>query len=83
MSDKKTRKAKKLKPTMRLFYLKRLEDVSGISGTGIIAEGVEFSNGEFALHWISQFDFITTGRSIKALIEVHGHEGKTILEYYE
>lgn len=76
-------KKKKLKSGMRLFYLYRTEDVSGVSGEGIIAEGVEFSNGEFALHWTSQFDFITTGRSIKALIEVHGHEGRTEIKYYE
>jgi len=77
------RKPKESKTAMRLFCLKRQEDVSGVSGVGIIAEGVEFSNGEFALHWLSQYDFITTGRSIKALIEVHGHDGKTVIEYYE
>ena len=31
---------------MNSFILRRLEDVSGVSGTGVVAEGVEFSNGK-------------------------------------
>jgi hypothetical protein len=34
---------------MRLFLLIRNEDVSGVSGTGIVAEGVEFSDGTVAM----------------------------------
>jgi hypothetical protein len=37
---------------MRLFSLVRDEDVSGISGTGPIAEGVEFTDGSVALRWL-------------------------------
>ena len=29
----------------KMFYLKRVEDESGISGTGRIAQGVIFDNG--------------------------------------
>lgn len=81
--SQKKKRAKKPKCAMRRFYLKRIEDVSGVSGEGYIAEGVEFTNGEFALHWTSQYDFVTTGRSLKALSEVHGHEGRTVIEYYD
>lgn len=35
---------------IRRFIL-RSEDVSGTSGTGVVAEGVEFSNGQVAIHW--------------------------------
>ena len=30
---------------MRAFVLRRHKDETGVSGTGIAAEGVEFSNG--------------------------------------
>lgn len=36
---------------MRVFELERLEDVSGISGTGIVAQGVEFDNGKVCIAW--------------------------------
>lgn len=37
----------------KLFYLHRVEDDSGISGTGRIAQGVIFDNGKVALTWLS------------------------------
>jgi len=38
---------------MKKFWLKRIEDFSGISGTGIVAEGVIFSNGKAILSWLT------------------------------
>ena len=38
---------------MRTFILNRLEDESGISGTGIVAEGIQFSTGKCAIGWCS------------------------------
>ena len=34
---------------IKRFRFKRTEDVSGISGTGIVAEGVEFTNGKVVM----------------------------------
>lgn len=34
---------------MRTFLLVRTYDVSGVSGTGIAAEGIEFTDGAVAL----------------------------------
>jgi hypothetical protein len=76
-------KSKKLKTGMRLFYLKRATDVSGTSGTGIVAEGVEFTNGQCVLHWFGSFSSIAIYPTLKELINIHGHGGKTIVEYYE
>jgi hypothetical protein len=39
---------------MRQFHLVRTEDISGVSGTGHIAEGVVFSNGWCVLRWVSE-----------------------------
>lgn len=61
---------------MRRFYLKRGEDISGMSGLGKIAEGVEFSNGRVALIWLSEFETTSQYSSITALEKVHTHNGQ-------
>lgn len=38
---------------MRRFAMKRERDVSGISGTGIVLEGVLFSTGVVVIHWLT------------------------------
>lgn len=35
----------------RRFHLVRDDDETGISGTGVVAEGIEFSNGMCAACW--------------------------------
>jgi len=62
---------------MRRFELHRGADVSGISGTGIVAEGVEFTNGMCAITWNSPHRTVTFSESIKSVGAVHGHEGST------
>jgi len=37
---------------MRRFLLVRDCDPSGVSGTGIVAEGVQFSDGTAVMHWL-------------------------------
>lgn len=65
----------------RLFTLVRTEDVSGTSGTGIVAEGVEFSDGSVVLHWISQYKSHELLDSIRVVELIHGHEGRTKVVY--
>ena len=67
------------KSTARLFTLVRDEDVSGTSGTGVVAEGVEFSSGQVALHWLSQLEVVSVYANVKTVLQVHGHDGKTRL----
>jgi len=38
---------------MRSFTLRREEDVSGVSGTGIVLEGTLFSTGVVVVHWLT------------------------------
>lgn len=73
---------------IRTFILKRDEDVSGVSGTGVVAEGVEFSDGTVALRWTSQnpTSVVFHDNGIESVLLVHGHGGKTQIEwtsYYE
>lgn len=38
---------------MRCFTLRREQDVSGVSGTGVVLEGVVFSTGAVVIHWLT------------------------------
>lgn len=69
--------------TARAFLLIRDEDVTGISGTGVVAEGVEFSDGVVALRWTSQFptSVVFHERGIESVKAIHGHNGKTRIEW--
>lgn len=66
---------------MRRFHFLRLEDASGISGCGVVAEGVIFSNGKVALEWLSNHASINLYDSIDDVEFVHGHEGRTKIIY--
>lgn len=63
------------KPT--LFDLIRDTDVSGVSGTGKVAEGVIFSDGHAAVHWLGTWPTTTPHPSIASIKAVHGHGGAT------
>lgn len=68
---------------MRRFILRRNEDVSGLSGTGVVVEGVEFSNGWVALTWRTPLTSVCFYPSVKVAAEIHGHEGATVLEWID
>jgi len=38
---------------VRRFHLRRIEDESGVSGTGIVTEGIQFSDGTCAMRWMT------------------------------
>ena len=38
---------------MRRFTMRRERDVSGVSGTGTVLEGVQFSTGVVVIHWLT------------------------------
>jgi hypothetical protein len=62
---------------MRLFELYRDEDETGVSGTGLIAEAVEFSDGTVAMRWRTAYNSTAIYDSISDLDKIHGHNGKT------
>ena len=71
------------KSQMRRFILQRNEDHSGVSGTGIVAEGVVFTNGYAALTWLTHLGCHAIYHSIDVLMKIHGHEGKTVLVWVD
>ena len=67
----------------RPFVLYRREDVSGVSGTGVVAQGVEFQDGTVALRWLSAWptSVVFHERGMEAVKAVHGHNGSTVVLY--
>lgn len=68
---------------MRRFHLVRSEDESGVSGEGRVAEGVEWSDGECSLHWLTHTSCTGNYRNIKQLLLIHGHGGKTCVRWLD
>lgn len=68
---------------MKPFVLNRVEDETGVSGTGIVAEGVVFSNGWVAMTWLTETTSVVFYPNIKSVELVHGHNGKTRIVYLE
>lgn len=66
---------------MKIFYLKRIQDETGISGTGKVAEGVIFSNRKVVLTWLTNVTSIAMYESIGDVEYIHGHKGKTVIIY--
>ena len=62
---------------MKVFYLNRTEDESGVSGTGRVAQGFIFDNGKVCVSWLSDHPSVTVYDSIGEVHAIHGHGGKT------
>lgn len=67
---------------MRTFTMVRDEDVSGVSGTGAVAQGVEFDDGTVVIRWFGQDRSTVVWSDILAAQRVHGHDGRTRFEYH-
>jgi len=60
----------------------RDQDVSGFSGTGVVAEGVEFGDGRVVMRWVTRdVHSIVLHASIDELLKVHGHNGASHIEW--
>lgn len=63
----------------RRFHLLRKDDVHGVSGTGIVAEGVQFTNGSTVLTWLTHLTSVAVYHSVDVLERIHGHDGRTVV----
>lgn len=70
---------------MRRFVLQRHVDLTGVSGTGVVAEGVEFSDGVVVLHWTSAWpsSVVHYDRGMDSVRHVHGHDGATDIVFLD
>lgn len=68
----------------RAFVLARHEDPSGISGTGLVAEGVQWTGGSAELHWMTEWEtWVHWPGGIDDILAVHGHDGATEVRWIE
>lgn len=70
-------------PSVSTFVLRRDVDTTGLSGTGVVADGAVFPDGKTVTRWRGG----TTGVSqtsvwdnVKHVQRIHGHDGATKLE---
>lgn len=70
---------------MRRFILCREHDPSGVSGTGKVAEGVEFSDGTTVVRWVTDHHPRSTvvWPNLAAVERIHGHGGSTRIEWVD
>jgi hypothetical protein len=70
----------------RLFDLVREQDVTGISGTGVVAEGVEFSDGTVVMRWLPVDGVLPTTvvhAGVDNVLALHGHNGMSKVVWRE
>jgi len=68
---------------MRCFILDRKVDESGISGTGIVAEGVQFSTGKCVVAWLTKLRSVAVYDDIADVRAIHGHNGQTEIAWLD
>ena len=68
---------------MRRFQLIRKEDVSGVSGVGLVAEGVEFHDRQVAVSWFGAHHCLSVWPSVEDVVAIHGHGGLTVVEWVD
>ena len=68
---------------MRRFVLIRAEDLTGVSGTGEVAEGTVFSSGLAVIRWLQEPYAMGVYQNLDDVISVHGHEGRTQLQFID
>jgi hypothetical protein len=63
--------------------MNRSKDESGISGTGIVAEGLQFSSKKCVISWLSDTPSIEIYDSIEEVRRIHGHQGETQIKWID
>lgn len=76
---------KELSGLPQVFILQRDVDFSNVSGTGIVAWGVEFPDGVCVLRWTSKWptSVVFHDKGMESIKAVHGHGGKTRVVYID
>jgi hypothetical protein len=67
----------------RTFELVRYRDLSGVSGTGVVAEGCVFTDGSVALRWRGNNPATAVWPDLESVLAVHGHQGATEVRWIE
>ncbi|MFF6829612.1 hypothetical protein [Streptomyces longwoodensis] len=63
----------------RRFHLQRATDITGVSGTGRVADGVLWPDGTASLRWRGDRPSTVTWDRLADAEHVHGHGGHTVI----
>jgi hypothetical protein len=72
-----------LLPAASTFVLRRTKDVTGLSGIGVVADGVHFPDGKTVTRWRGGSSGVAqtcVWDSLGHVRRVHGHDGATRIE---
>ncbi|WP_282698038.1 hypothetical protein [Streptomyces sp. CC208A] len=68
----------------RRFYLQRNTDVTGVSGTGRVADGILWPDGTASVRWLGEHPSIVFwDRGQTSVDHVHGHGGATVIVWLD
>lgn len=70
-------------PNARRFQLVRAVDVTGVSGTGIVADGVLWPDGTVSVRWRGERPSVVFWERLDDAEAVHGHGGATCVEWLD
>lgn len=68
---------------IRRFVLMRNIDITGISGTGLVAWGVQFPDGKVVTRWNGTVAQTCVWDSIADVEAIHGHNGSTEIKWLD
>jgi hypothetical protein len=68
---------------MRRFTLTRVDDVNGVSGCGVVADGVVFTDGAVVLRWRSDTPSTVLYNRLEDMSRVHLHNGRTFVSWID
>ena len=68
---------------MRRFILFRIKDATGVSGTGVVAEGTVFTDGLSVIHWLREPYSMGVYPTLNDVIAIHEHEGGMQLHFID
>lgn len=71
-------------PLPRRFALQRRLDISGVSGTGLVAYGTVYPTGRTTLAWCAgDITSVSIYDSPEEVERIHGHNGATVLVWID
>lgn len=73
-------------PVPPIFRLFRKDDITGVSGTGAVAAGVVMPSGKAVMEWRPTRPggpaSVAVWEDVADMMEIHGHGGATVLEWW-
>ncbi|MFF6844634.1 hypothetical protein ACFY8X_38590 [Streptomyces tanashiensis] len=66
-------------PEPRRFHLQRHTDISGVSGCGRVADGIQWPDGTATIRWRGNRPSTVTWNTLDDALHIHGHGGATEL----